>query len=777
MIDSRYFTPLINLETWEQIPKGILAEVDGWRVKVECLKPTVFRFEIWEEGRGEPEPQYAVIKDLAELSCPFEVAEMPDSLVLQTSEASLTLLRAPFALVGRRADGSVFLDTRTEKVLGAYSYINDTFMVSRSRSQNEIILGLGEKTGPMNRSGRSYMLWNMDVLSPGLLGELNFDPSTGDPKQDPTSTLFDPYYISIPFYQSVDSEGRASGSFMDNARRAHYDFSQDDRTEIRFDGGRYVEFFFAGPKLADVIFDYTELTGRIQPPPLWALGYHHCRWAPYHQDDVLARAKTYREKKLPCDSFWLDIDHMEGYRVFTWNSKLFPRPTEMLQSLKNLSFRCVTIIDPGVKHEPGYSVFDSGLAKGVFCRTDSGAIYQGQVWPGRTAFPDFVNPEARTWWGDYNARHVEFGLAGIWNDMNEPATGDIPPYAMRFGSGGYSHEAYHNVYALLMAMGTVEGLRKAMPDKRTFVLSRAGSAGIQRYAANWLGDNMSRWDHLEMSVTMSLGMGLSGQPFVGADIGGFCEQSNGELLARWYQAACLAPFCRNHCDAASRDQYPWSFGPEVEEVCRDALRLRYQLMPYLYSTFIQASQSGLPVMRPMILEDESFGDCQDQYMLGDSLLVAPVMQEGVRGRTVTFPEGEWFSWWDGTIYEGTCYVQAPLEIIPLFIKAGSVVPLWPEAPDSTMGYRPETILLKVGVPSRDGQWVSVLVEDDGETFAWERGERLTTTFTLAREGSSVHLEAVSTGTADPGNVRQGYDLEILGGGDATVTFSKLPSAE
>lgn len=770
MIDSRYFTPLLNLDEWEQTPKGILAEVDGWMAKVECLKPSLFRVEIWEEGRSYPEPQHAVIKDLSELSCPFEVAETPDTITLQTEEAILTVHRAPFALVGKRADGSVFLDTRTEGGLGAYSFINDTFAVSRGRCQDEIILGLGEKTGPMNRNGKTYMLWNMDVLSPGLLGELNFDPSGGDPKQDPTSTVFDPYYISIPFYQSVDIEGRATASFIDNVRRAHYDFSQEGRTEIRFEGGRYAEFFFAGPDLKQILFDYTELTGRIQAPPLWALGYHHCRWAPYHQDDVLAKAKTYREKNLPCDSFWLDIDHMEGYRVFTWNSKLFPRPTEMLSSLKEMGFRCVTIIDPGVKHEPGYSVFDSGLAKGVFCRTDSGAVYQGQVWPGRTAFPDFVNPDARSWWGDYNAKHVEFGLAGIWNDMNEPATGDIPPYGMRFGSGRYSHEAYHNAYALLMAMGTVEGLRKAMPDKRTFVLSRAGSAGIQRYAANWLGDNMSRWDHLEMSVTMSLGMGLSGQAFVGADIGGFCEQSNGELLARWYQAACLAPFCRNHCDAASRDQYPWSFGPEIEEVCREALHLRYRLMPYLYTAFVQAAETGLPVMRPMILDYPEFGDCQDQYMLGDSLLVAPVMQEGVRGRTVTFPAGEWFSFWDETIYQGTCYVQAPLSQIPLFIKAGSVVPMWQKVLVSTLGYREKSPSLRICVPSEDGVWTSVMVEDDGETLGWERGERLVTCFILTRQGNSLKLEVANEGVPDPGFIREGYDLEVVGGDGATLSL-------
>ena len=258
----------------------------------------------------------------------------------------------------------------------------------------------------------------------------------------------------------------------------------------------------------------------------------------------------------------------------------------MLKRLSEKGFRTITIIDPGVKHEPGYGVFDQAVERDVLCRTEGGDIYIGQVWPGNTAFPDFATQEAREWWGELNAAHVESGLAGIWNDMNEPATGNIDPRAMRFNRGRDSHERYHNQYALLMAMGTTQGLLAAMPDRRTFVLSRAGFAGIQRYAANWMGDNLSRWDHLWVSIPMGTGLGLSGQAFVGADIGGFAGNSNAELYLRWMQYGALTPFCRNHSEIGNVDQYAWAWGDVVQSIVREALRLRYRLMPYIYAAFL-----------------------------------------------------------------------------------------------------------------------------------------------------------------------------------------------
>ena len=344
--------------------------------------------------------------------------------------------------------------------------------------------------------------------------------------------------------------------------------------------------------MPEILTAYTWLTGRTAPPPLWSLGYHQCRWFDYTQDAVEALAQRHRDEGIPCDALWLDIDYMDGYRVFTWNTDSFPDAPGMLKRLAEKGFRTITIIDPGVKHDPGYGVFDQAVERDVLCRTEGGDIYIGQVWPGNTAFPDFATQEAREWWGELNAAHVESGLAGIWNDMNEPATGNIDPRAMRFNRGRDSHERYHNQYALLMAMGTTQGLLAAMPDKRTFVLSRAGFAGIQRYAANWMGDNLSRWDHLWVSIPMGTGLGLSGQAFVGADIGGFAGNSNAELYLRWMQYGALTPFCRNHSEIGNVDQYAWAWGDVVQSIVREALRLRYRLMPYIYAAFLHGLGDG-----------------------------------------------------------------------------------------------------------------------------------------------------------------------------------------
>jgi len=763
MIDPRFFTPLQTLSGCERTASGILAQVDDANLKIDILDAGFFRVEIAHQGNLDA-PTHAVCADLSTFCADFEVSESDTKVVVSTEALRITIEKSPFRISAHRRDGSAIFDTPEDNSKGFYARLNDGFLVTRRRLEDDLVIGLGQKTGRLDRNGRHFRMWNSDVLDPSSVQENAMGLDRTDPRADPRSTDYDPYYISIPFYQRVDSKGRASGFFIDNLHKAHYEFHHEGEARIHFVGGKYVEYVFAGPDLPSILAAYTSLSGRIPTPPIWALGYHHCRWHPYSQADVLAMAAKYRSKDIPCDSIWLDIDHMDGYRVFTWNKKIYPDAPGMLTKLRNNGFRAVTIVDPGVKVDPGYSVYDSGLKANAFCRTEGGAVYEGQVWPGKTAFPDFASARGREWWGDLNAKHVQSGLAGIWNDMNEPATGAIPSGAMRFDGGKFSHGTYHNAYATLMAMGTVEGLRKAMPNLRTFVLSRAGSAGIQRFAANWLGDNMSRWDHLAMSIPMSLGLGLSGQPFIGSDIGGFGENCEKELLIRWFQASTLSPFCRHHNDAGSIDQYPWSFGAEAEEICVAALRLRYRLMPYLYSAFVESAETGLPVMRPMVLDhpaDLALRGVDDQYLLGPSLLVAPVLEKGATSRKVALPAGEWIDWWTDSVDEGGV-VDAPLDRIPLFAKAGAVIPMWPEAPPSTMGYQPVVIDLHVFVPCADGAYVSSLVEDDGETLGYSRGEQLKTTFRVVRSGESVRLEASTVGNSYPGFARRSFRIVVHG---------------
>ena len=457
---------------------------------------------------------------------------------MRTAGLVVSLHLDPFRLDVHRPDGSPVVETAQDEQgrWWPYATLNDAWTVRRRCEVGDAVHGLGEKGGPGNRRGRDFVLWNTDVLDPARTAEFRDGRDPGDPRADMASPEFDPYYVSIPFFHHQRADGAVGASFVDDGHRGHYDFTPATEYRIAFDGGQYTEYVFAGPDLPAVLEAYTGLTGRTAPPPLWALGYHQCRYHVYDQATVEAIGQRHRDEQIPCDALWLDIEHMDGYRVFTWDRELFPDPAAMLERLRDQGYRVVTIVDPGVKRDPGYDVYDEAVELGVLCRTEGGDTYVGQVWPGDTVFPDFVTPEARAWWGRRNAEHVRSGLAGIWNDMNEPATGVIAPEAMRFDRGRDAHERWHNSYALLMAMGTVAGLREAMPELRTFVLSRAGSAGIQRVAANWMGDNQSRWDHLQVMVPMANGLGLSGQPFVGADVGGFFGDSTGELFLRWLQA-------------------------------------------------------------------------------------------------------------------------------------------------------------------------------------------------------------------------------------------------
>jgi alpha-glucosidase len=783
-MNTKYFQSVASVLSARRIERGIeleLAPGNRERLRVEVFRDDVIRLKISRAGSFDESPTFAVCAPLHETRAEFKVEENDQFARVSTARMSLTIYRQPFRIEAHRADGSVIFEGGTDENghSGAYATLNDEFVVRRKCRREDSFFGLGEKTGRFNRRNRSFTLWNTDIMNPNI-GESFSEKPSGDPLRDPTSIAWDPYYISIPFFyhQPNGTDGMA-GFFFDNGYRARFEFvdpkekrkmEQEKEKEylVHFEGGQYTEYIFAGPAMRDILEAYTWLTGRMAPPPLWALGYHQCRWFAYTQDAVEKLGRTHREKSIPCDVLWLDIDYMDGYRVFTWDQNRFPDHVAMLERFRQQGFRVITIIDPGVKHEPGYPVFDEAVKRDVLCRTEGGEIYVGQVWPGKTAFPDFVTEAGRKWWGELNAGHVRSGLAGIWNDMNEPATGDIPPGAMRFDHGRHAHERYHNQYAMLMAMGTVEGLLEAMPDRRTFVLSRAGFSGIQRYAANWMGDNVSRWDHLWLSLPMALGLGVSGQPFVGADIGGFAGNTTAELLVRWYQCGTLTPFCRNHNAAHQSDQYPWVFGETVEELCRGALQLRYRLLPYIYSQFIRSSETGAPVQIPLVFayqDDATTRDIDDEYLFGEHLLVAPVYTPGCTARQVYLPKGTWHHWHTGEKFSGGRFILAstPMDQIPLYARGGAVIPMWPGAPASTMGYYPETIELHVFVPGEDGETRSLLQEDDGHTFAaFKHGAFYRTEFVVQRTGLNIFLEANVSGRGFPEFKRKKFVLKFRG---------------
>lgn len=774
-IDPAYFTRLERVTQWAQVERGLLAHVDHELLRIEVIRDDIVRLKISRGGQFDETPTYAVCAEVPPAPPTFVVESDAAQVRLITAHLIIVLTCAPFRLDAYRTDGSVIFETETDRDGNPWTYatLNDAFLLHRRSQREDGFFGLGEKGGKLNRKGEDYTLWNTDVLSPSETAEFTRDRPATDPRADRTSPYFDPFYVSIPFFYHLAANGMAAGLFVDNSYRGRYDFSVPTAYTVQFNGGQYTEYLFAGPAMRDILEGYTWLTGRMQPPPIWALGYHQCRWHRYDQAAIEHLAAEHRARHLPCDTLWLDIEYMDGYRVFTWNTELFPDVPGLISRLREQGFRMITIVDPGVKYDPGYAVFDQAVAHDLLCRTASGTLYVGQVWPGKTAFPDFALAETRAWWGELNAAHVQAGLAGIWNDMNEPATGEISSAAMRFERGQAAHERYHNQYALLMAMGTVEGLRQAMPELRTFVLSRAGFAGIQRYAANWMGDNFARWDHLWVSMPMALGFGLSGQPFVGADIGGFCGDTEPELFVRWMQMGVLTPFCRNHSIIHQIDQYAWSFGPVVEQLVRSALQLRYRLMPYLYASFMQASATGEPVQQPLVFafqQDRTLRDIDDQFLLGRHILVAPVITPGSTARHVYLPTGTWYDWHTGEAHIGERFVVAatPLDRIPIYVRGGAVIPLWPEAPQTTAGYHPRVIELHIFVPRESGTYESLLHEDDGLTFGVAQGACYRTSLRLIREGNWLTLHAQVSGNGYAEFARQQFVLIMHGGTPATV---------
>src|SRR3954470_24133875 len=778
VIETDHYVRFQTASAVEETERGLEAALGRERLRVDVIRDDVVRFKVSRGGAFDETPTFAVCADIDAERPAFEVERGDGVVRLRTAALVVSLRLDPVRLDVHRPDGSPVAETARDEDgrYWPYATLNDAFVVRRHCRPEDPMYGLGEKSGRHNRRRRDFTLWNTDILQEAATAEFTAGLAAGDPRADVRSVEFDPYYVSIPFFHHQHHDtGAIAGSFVDNGYRAAYEFSRPEEYRIHFAGGQYTEYVFAGPEIRDVVAAYTWLTGRSAPPPMWSLAYHQCRWFRYTQESIEALADRHRAADIPCDALWLDIEYMDGYRVFTWDTEAFPDVAAMLARLAEQGFHVVTIVDPGVKHEPGYRVFDEAVERDVLCRTEGGDVYIGEVWPGATAFPDFVTEEGRAWWGELNAAHVRSGIAGIWNDMNEPATGRIAPERMRFGRGAHSHERFHNQNGMLMAMATTAGLRGAMPDRRPFVLSRAGFAGIQRYAANWMGDNLSRWDHLWLSMPMAMGFGLSGQPFVGADVGGFHGHSNAELLLRWMQYGTLTPFCRNHSGVGNVDQYAWTWGDAVTDLVREAIRLRYRLLPYLYAAFLRAAETGAPVQRPLVFDhqyDAAVREIDDEYLLGPDLLVAPVFTPGQTARQVYLPAGDWYDWHTDAPAEGAGHLicATPMDRIPVFARGGAVIPMWPEAPASTHGHHPEALQLHLFVPRCDGTHRSLLQEDDGLTTAAQAGARYRTTFELTRRGDRLTLRAEVEGDGYPEFARIAFHLVVHGASPPGVTL-------
>ena len=570
------------------------------------------------------------------------------------------------------------------------------------------LYGLGAKALPTDRRGQRLVMWNQD-------------PQVYPPGEDPL-------YLNIPVVL-VCCADQSHGLFYDNPRLAIFDLGKQDSERLAYsaEGDTLQYYFLYGPQPQAVVELYTRLTGRMKMPPLWALGYHQSRWSYFPATRVLEVARAFRSMQIPCDTIHLDIHYMDGYRCFTWDPQRFPDPQGLLDALHADGFRAVVLIDCGIKADPHYAVCAKGLERGFFCQYPDGRVAGGPVWPGESYFPDFSSPEVRAWWGDLHKPLLDAGVDGIWNDMNEPTVQGPGPDTLagcvRHDAEGVGadHSELHNVYGLLMARATAEGLQRLRSAARPFVITRSGWAGVQRHATSWTGDNQSTWDHLRLTVPMVLGLGLSGLSFVGPDIGGFAGDCDAELLVRWMQMGAFLPLFRNHSAWGTRDQEPWAFGEPYLSHNRAAIELRYRLLPYLYTAVWQSTQTGVPIARPLFFEacnEPTAHTIDDQFLCGDTLLVAPIVQAGADSRQVYLPKGRWYDYWTDRSYEGPLRlsVAAPLHRIPPFVRGGSVLPTWPLM-QHTGQAPPDRLILHV-YPGQNESW---LYQDDGHSLAHEAG--------------------------------------------------------
>ncbi len=725
---------------------------DNSQVRLTILAPDLIRVRAsFTKAIPARDHSWAIAKE--DWTAPrWSVKETAETIIVSTDEVEVVVHRSPLLIDFRdaRTNETINADEQPMAYDGKGTLTGILFdpaagmfvAAAKKLGFDEHFYGLGEKAARLDKRRGFFVNWNSDT------------PGYAEGK--------DPIYQTIPFYLGLQ-KGAAYGIFFDNSYRSYFDFGRLSQERIWFgaEGGELNYYFFYGPSIKKILGRYADLTGHMPLTPLWALGVQQCRYSYYPQSVVEEVVRQYRERDLPLDVIYLDIHYMNGYRVFTFDANRFPDPKGLTEKLAKQGVKAVVIVDPGVKYQPPaagaapinsskpeletpdqrYYVFDQGVARNYFQTRKSGQLFIPKVWPGDSVFVDFTLPEARRWWGDLHRAYTDNGVAGIWNDMNEPSdfidqAGKNQVDVVSYDEGDKStHAKNRNVFALLEARATYEGLARLQPDRRPFVITRAGYAGIQRYSTMWTGDTNSTWESLALNVPMFTTLGLSGEPFVGSDVGGFIGRGNGEFLVRSYQIAFLAPFFRNHHAIDGYDQEPWRFGKYYEDIIRKYLKLRYELLPFLYTTLEEAHRNGTPLFRPLMLnyqDDPNTYNLDDEFMIGADLLVAPIVKPDVTQRLVYLPRGLWYDYWTNKKYAGGTMIRvdAPLATVPMFVRGGAIIPTGPAM--HYLGEKPFDPITFGIYPDDKGLASTTLYEDDGLSPAYTRGVFRRTTVHVRR---------------------------------------------
>lgn len=725
-------------ENWEKIGNKYLFHGEYSSLELTVVTDDILKFRYGNFGYFEDDFSYGIDPNLKTVKAQPKFKEKDAYFQIRTKTIKCFVYKDTLKTKICDLAGNILLEDekgyhwQEEKMFGG-----DVVISTKKLRKGESFFGLGDKTSRLNLLGTRRELWGTDCY--GYTNET------------------DPVYKNIPFYLGL-TKNTGYGIFLDNTFRTFFDFGKERKNACSFwaQGGEMRYYFINGPQLMDVCEKYTYLTGKPKLPPKWALGYHQSKWSYYPESTVRELAREFRDRKIPCDVIHLDIDYMDGFRCFTWDKKRFPDPKKMISDLREQGFKSIVIIDPGIKIDKEYSVYKEGVENKYFCTRGDGPLLKGSVWPGECHFPDFTNPKAREWWASLYKGLMADGVAGVWNDMNEPAVFEDGsfPFDARHDYDGHpcTHRKVHNVYGSLMAQATCDGQELFLDNKRSFTITRSAYAGVQRFASVWTGDNMATWDHLKIANIQCQRLSTSGISFAGSDVGGFIGSPNGELYTRWIQMAVFHPFFRTHSSGDHGDKEPWKFEESYTNIVREFIEMRYQLLPYIYTTFWQYATKGTPMLRSLNLmaqnDPESYFR-EEEFSLGDSILVTPVSEEGAKSRRVYLPEGVWYNYWTNETLEGQkeIEVDTPLNQIPIFVRAGAVIPFQPK-----MQYTDEFEFdeLTLHIYMGESEYTSTIYEDAGDGLDYLKGEQSVKKIVTIKSQSAYMVRQYVEGKFEPG---------------------------
>lgn len=751
MQEKQEFVRLNRVTASRPLPSGIEIHCGPAILQITALRDDVLRVRVGASGQLPEDASWAVLPDSRQASVTVTQENDKNGVGFKTGKLRVSIHREPLELHVTDVAGHVIAEQFPERPI---EYHGKSFRVYMKSPADEHYFGLGDKPGPLDRRNEAFTDWNTDAFG--------WQEST------------DPIYKSIPYFITFH-KGVSAGIFLDNTWRTSFDFNKEYRDAYSFgsENGPLDYYILYGPEPKKVVESWAWLVGKTPLPPLWTLGFQQSRYSYYPESEVRRIASTLRKDKIPTDVLWLDIDYQIKNRPFTVDPEKFPHFDQMIQDLKAEHFKTVVITDLHIADLPNaeYKPYDEGKAGDHFVKNPDGSTYVGVVWPGKAVFPDFTHKPSREWWGTLYSDFVKKGVAGFWNDMNEPAIFLVPSKTMpddvqhRIEEPGFKtrtapHLEIHNIFGMQNSRGTYEGLLKLAPDTRPFVMTRASYAGGHRYSATWSGDNSSTWNHLRQTTPQLLNLGLSGFAMSGADVGGFAGSPQPELLTRWLELAAFQPIDRDHTAKGTNQQEPWEDGTAEDlNIRRRYIEERYRLMPYIYTTAEEMSRTGLPIVRPLFLEfPELAGEGQivdptidNEFLLGRNILVAhsPYPDE-VDNFFASLPPVGWYDYWTGASIEtamphGRTESEEPsgvreernLDTLPVFVRAGAIVPQQPLV-QSTDEKPQGPLTVRVYPPTGSNkECMGSVYLDDGVSFAYKKGDYLRETFSCEVSGQGV----------------------------------------